>query len=109
MASKVFHAGSCAASSMEALSGDEPPLATSSSRLTAYEQFLKLSAQEYAATSASDNASVLNLSSIGKAASESDLMLRHANVAAVMAAAAAGSVSVVEGSGVGIADGCERN
>lgn len=107
---------------MEAISGDEPPVATSStSRLSAYEQFLKLSAQEYAASSSSlaaaaaDNGAVLNLSSIGKA-TESDLMLRHANVAAVMAAAAAGNVGVVEGGsgggsggGVGIADGCERN
>ncbi|XP_054727686.1 GATA zinc finger domain-containing protein 10-like [Anastrepha obliqua] len=107
MASKAFHAGSCAAHSMEAISGDEPPIATQTSRLTAYEQFLKLSAQEYATTT-SDNVSVLNLSSIGKAV-DSDLMLRHVNVAAVMAAAAVESGGAAEGSGVGVADGCEHN
>ncbi|XP_017478368.1 PREDICTED: transcription factor btd-like [Rhagoletis zephyria] len=104
MTSKVFHAGSCAATSMEAISGDEPPTA----RLSAYEQFLKLSAHEYATTTSVDNAAVLNLSSIGKAA-DSDLMLRHVNVAAAMAAAAVESVGAVEGSSVVGTDGCKRN
>lgn len=80
----------------------------STTRLSAYEQFLKLSAQEYATTTSADNAAVLNLSSIGKAA-ESDLMLRHVNVAAAMAAAAVGNVGAVEGSAVVGANSCERN
>ncbi|XP_036342836.1 AT-rich binding protein-like [Rhagoletis pomonella] len=104
MTSKVFHAGSCAATSMEAISGDEPPTA----RLSAYEQFLKLSAHEYGTTTSVDNAAVLNLSNIGKAA-DSDLMLRHVNVAAAMAAAAVESVGAVEGSSVVGTDGCKRN
>ncbi|XP_037932433.1 myb-like protein P [Teleopsis dalmanni] len=103
-AAKVFHAQAtnCTSNSNtntntsnEALSHDIAINPTS--RLTAYEQFLKLSAQEYS-VSAAESAAALNLSSLGKGmpstvSAETDIMLRHVNVAAAMAAAAVANVS----------------